>query len=202
MKKLIQRVIWTSNSYWVLDIFNYIYIYIYIYIIDWLIRIHVYYEFKTFVCKLCTLHPSSLSTCLRSLSSFFIDEVSPRQNGSGATMCPSYKMAGDNVSPQQNGWRWNVTETKWLPTKCFMSSQWNSWRQSVLATKWWWQKGVYPSIFIQPSIKVFVFEVAHYFHKVILSRHHYVLLQSLCPLVWKWCLFESSVKKGPSFLGR
>ena len=79
-----------------------------------------------FVCKLCSLHPSSLSTCHRSSSSLSVDKVSSWQNGRQrsvpatkrlATKCPRYEMAGDELYPWRNCWWQSVPVTKWQATK-------------------------------------------------------------------------------------
>ena len=95
-----------------------------------IIRIHVYYELKclcvNYVCKLYSLHSSSLSTRLRSSSSSSIDDVSLRQNGGRqsvpatkwlATKCPCNEMAGDKLYLRRNSWRRLVPTTKWQATK-------------------------------------------------------------------------------------
>ena len=98
---------------------------------------------KMFGCKLCSRHPSFLSTRLRSSSSSSVDEVHVPKKWR-ATKCPRDKFAGDKVPTRRNGWRQSVHETKWLATKCprdetagdkvYMKR--NGWRRSVPATKW------------------------------------------------------------------
>ena len=79
-----------------------------------------------YVCKLCCIHPSSLSTRLRSSFSSSVDKVSLRQNGGRqsvptmkwlATKCPCDEMAGNELYPWRNGWWQIVSATKWQATK-------------------------------------------------------------------------------------